>query len=209
MKNIVFSLCLLCIVTYGFAQLNSSPKRNTVYVEAFGQGLYNSLNYDRLIHTDRKIVHSISAGITYLPLSYLEAYGVPVSYNWVFGKSNHHLELGIGFAAMFIKQKEINVTYGFENSDGTYSSVSFIGEQTTMFNYITPKIGYRFQKASGGFFYRATLNPILPSVNIEGRMIGSPVYLPNEKTNIYYFQESAFFPWLVTPWLGMSFGYSF
>ncbi|MEQ1734646.1 MAG: hypothetical protein ABL940_13295 [Bacteroidia bacterium] len=57
-------------------------KRNTVYVEAFGQGIYNSLSYDRLYRTNHKIKTSVNAGITLVPLTDYFVVATPVAYNF-------------------------------------------------------------------------------------------------------------------------------
>src|ERR1039458_3653385 len=92
----------LCLIPFlSFAQSDSVkhlPKRNTIYIEAFGQGLLNSISYDRLYRIKKKIKSSVSFGGTIMPSIGISDFysGGQVSYNFLFEKKNHHLELGLG-----------------------------------------------------------------------------------------------------------------
>ncbi|MBA2612675.1 MAG: hypothetical protein H0U95_11925 [Bacteroidetes bacterium] len=126
------------------------PKRNTIYLEAYGQGVYNSLSFDRLYRLDKKVRTSFTAGLTFLPLLHrpaeMLAIGTPVSYNWLFGQKRSHLELGIGLTFLSLTKRT--------NSDiepAMYSTNSFL--------YLTPKISYRFQNPNGGLFFRVSFAP--------------------------------------------------
>jgi hypothetical protein len=87
-KNIIQTLLLLSpIVLLG--QENGKAleiKRNSIYLEVYGQGLYNSISVDRLINIDKTVRRSVSAGITLIPHPALFVLGIPMSYNLLFGK---------------------------------------------------------------------------------------------------------------------------
>jgi hypothetical protein len=185
-----------------FAQ-EISIKRNTVYTEYCGQGFWNSLSFDRLYRTDKKIKTSITAGITLLPLykklnEFVAA--IPVSYNWIFGKKNCHLELGAG------------LTYFSETSKMQYSDVALV-RVTNSYLYFTPKIGYRFQKRDGGFFFRFTLTPSVGLIDNFGPLKHNGTTYSPKRT--YYFPYAGG-PWddagigwrSIVPWAGFSFGYT-
>lgn len=42
-------------------------ERNTIYAEAFGQGFCYSINYDRLIETEKRFMHSAAVGVVFVP----------------------------------------------------------------------------------------------------------------------------------------------
>jgi hypothetical protein len=178
-------------------------KRNTIYTEYCGQGFWNSLSFDRLYRTNKKIKTSITAGVTLLPMYKkwnMFIIAVPVSYNWIFGKKNNHLELGTG------------LTYFSETSKTQYSDIALI-RVTNSYLYFTPKIGYRFQKQDGGFFFRFTLTPSVGLIDNFGVLKhGQTIY---SKGYTYYppYASGPFagagIGWRsITPWAGFSFGYT-
>ncbi len=173
-------------------------KRNTIYIEYAGQGIFNSLSFDRLYRIDKKIKTSFTAGIALLPtLNSMNMFvvGTPVSYNWIFGKKNHHLELGTGLTYLSITSK-------------TYLSDNALVNTTDNYFYFTPKIGYRIQRRDGGFFFRLTLTPTVGLIDIDwgikhkGEMYNSThySYAPYARGPI---EEYPIFPWA-----GFSFGYT-
>src|ERR1035437_4605755 len=97
MRKYLFYLGLLMLPVLTWAQKDSSsslPKRNTIYLEAFGQGLLNSLSYDRLYCTNKIIKSSVSAGVTYLPgIGIGDMYaGAQLSFNFLYTIKNHHID---------------------------------------------------------------------------------------------------------------------
>jgi len=112
---ILIAIALGPIFTFGQETI---VKRNTFYFEAFGQGLYDSFSYDRLYRTSKKIKTSITAGLTLIPTKELFVLGAPISYNFLFGQKNHHLELGVGFTVLRIKMGNIDYTESYTNDKG-------------------------------------------------------------------------------------------
>jgi hypothetical protein len=101
-RSFVFIAFILPIILFGQKNPNDSIiKRNTIYIEIGGQGIFGSLNYDRLFRVKKKVKTSFSCGVAtfgnYTANNYDEYWGIPLSYNFLFGKRNSHLELGIGF----------------------------------------------------------------------------------------------------------------
>ena len=86
------------------------PKRNTVYAEVLGQGLYNSISFDRLYRIEKKQKTSLSMGITIIPVGELFVLGAPISYNYLLGQKKHHLELGFGVTPLYLRHRKIHVT---------------------------------------------------------------------------------------------------
>lgn len=176
---------------------SSVPKRNTIYIEAFGQGLLNSLSYDRLYRTGKKIKTSVSAGVTIMPSIGISDFysGAQISYNFLFTKKNHHLELGMGFNFLMDEVKE-GVEYMGES-----------GNERNYYLYFTPKLGYRFQRPQGGIFFRVTFTPLVAFMNRVGGISIGGTEVVNSRyeffTNVVSFGNRAF------PWGGISIGYTF
>lgn len=124
-------------------------KKNALFIEGGGKGPYYSVNYDRLFRQGRKLIFSWRAGFSILPhdLSILVAVSA-------FTRGlQHHLEFSLG------------VTPYLKN----YKTFLHRNDLSDKQAYITPGIGYRYQKINGGFFFTAGIDPLIfmdpPSVN--------------------------------------------
>ena len=209
MKKIIIQTIVFLSPIIAFGQENvkaTELKRNSIYLEAFGQGLYNSFSFDRLYNVDKKIKTSFSAGLTIIPVPELFVLGVPVSYNYLFGKKNHHLELGFGFTAMYLRQGRIIAAEGYIDNNGLSQTNNFVGHSNEFYSFFTPKIGYRFQKPSGGLFLRLTLTPPIAGINKIGDVKGGKYN--SGWTYTEYFTSAAFFGYRVFPWAGFSIGWT-
>lgn len=208
-KNIIQVFIFLCpFITFGQQNINiKSINRNSIYFEAFGQGLYNSISFDRINSINKNIKTSFSAGLTLVPTSELCVVGIPASYNYLFGKNNHHLELGLGITAMYLRQNKLTVSEGVTDLNGNTQINNYIGYQNNFYSYFTPKIGYRFQKNDGGLFLRLTLTPSIAGINSIGGTQGGNLIKHDRETQ--YFKSAAFFePYKIFPWAGISIGWT-
>lgn len=99
---------------------------------------------------------------------------IPLEVSALYGKSNHHLELGFGFTSYLSRTLEIN-------------SETFEFNDKVVFDSLIPlRIGYRYQKPEGGFFFRVGYTPFFNVPVGEGKS------------------------WSFDPyWAGVSFGKSF
>ena len=199
MKATILILAFLAFSTPSFSQESEVPVKNkhTVYAELFGQGFSGSLNYDLLFNSNRKWKRSFTIGVVAVPRSagfgdgaYL---GVPVSYNWHYGKKRSHLELGIGLTTQFID------SYQF-TQNGELSKTLF----ANMYTYVTPKLGYRFQPYKSGLFFRATLTPHIALVNTNWNTRNGTLTTSND-----FFRNVVNLGSPVLPWFGVSVGYTF
>ena len=70
------------------------------------------------------------------------------------------------------------------------------------YSYLTPKIGYRFQRPQGGIFFRLTATPMFALVNH---------YSSNNFFGVSteVFQNVAGLGYRIFPWPGISVGYTF
>jgi hypothetical protein len=198
-RHIIYlGLLLTPILSFGQRDSSSSlPKRNTIYIEAFGQGLLNSLSYDRLYRTGKKNKTSVSAGVTFFPsIGIGDMYlGSQLSYNFLYTMKNHHIELGMGLNFLVDEVKE---------------GVEYLGEsgiEKNYYLYFTPKLGYRFQRPQGGIFFRVTFTPLVAFMNRVGEISIGNTQVVNSRfeffTNVVSFGNRAF------PWGGISIGYTF
>lgn len=214
----------VCIfVVFGFVSINSiaqtttgqlpAPRKvHSLYGEVFGQALYYSINYDRLLFIERHFPATVSAGISVLPIpSLITSVATPISFNGLIGKGSHHLELGIGLTPMYLRENNVKVGYPVEVEEGVYEQESYAGHSNNFFLYLTPKIGYRFQRPQGGFFGRVTFTPPIGLISHWGSMQRNDKTIPNNSLGGYttYFQEAAFFGSPVMPWAGFSIGWTF
>lgn len=125
------------------------PAPNAFYVEAGGNGLLYSVNYDRLVLPNA----GFRVGIGVLP--FFPAMGftddnvtltaVPVLANVLFGKGAGRLEVGAG--ATFTSASVEWSTFG----EGEESASTIIPNGT---------IGYRYQRPEGGTVFRAGAIPL-------------------------------------------------
>src|SRR5674476_733320 len=103
MKNIIsiFFFIPIIAICQNSNVSDTLMKKNTIYIEAFGQGFNSSLSIDHLIFTDKKIQTSLTTGLIIVPTSEGfgdgSYYGIALSYNFIFGRRNSKLEMGFGF----------------------------------------------------------------------------------------------------------------
>lgn len=122
----IITLLFLSIISFGQEEIkveNTIPKK-AVYFELGGNGGFYSVNYDRIIFS-RKTVHlSLRVGFAVYPNvgSITETYLFPIEVNFIMGKQNHFIELGLGQVIAAVKDNE-----KFE-----------------MFRYNTLKVGYKY-----------------------------------------------------------------
>ncbi|MDI1354965.1 MAG: hypothetical protein PSX36_08605 [bacterium] len=209
MKKIIIQTIVFLSPMISFGQENIKSleiKRNSIYFEVFGQGLYNSFSFDRLYNIDKKIKTSFTAGLTIIPHPELFVLAAPISYNFIFGQKNHHVEFGIGFTAMYLRQGRISASEGYIDNNGILQTNDFVGHSNDFYSFFTPKVGYRFQKSAGGIFFRATLTPPIAGVNKIGGVKGGKYNSDWSYTE--YFTGAAFFGYRAFPWAGLSIGWT-
>jgi len=130
-------------------------KHHSVYLEIGGSSLLYSLNYDYTLRITNGLNLAVGSGFAYSPNSIVDDQGysflVAPACNLLLGRSSHHAETGLALL-----------------SRGTADSTTISG-----------RIGYRYQRPSGGFLFRIGFTPIV----LE--------------------------PEWIMPWAGVSFGYTF
>lgn len=133
-------------------------------------------------------MNSFTVGLVYVPQSIDFGdgiyYGVPVSYNWLLGKKSHHLELGIGLTSLLVNPHS--------------------NKNSSFYAYLTPKIGYRFQRPQGGLFFRATLTPMIDILSVSTSNLGN-----GKNRSFSTLSNVAGLGFAAFPWPGLSIGYTF
>jgi hypothetical protein len=144
--------------------------RNAVYVEFGGASGRYAVNYSKIFHQKGKLKLNASAGFSmwrnkisdfntiWLPV-------IPLEVTAFYGKSNHHLELGLGFTSY------LDRTLDFD------SETLEIDDKVVFGAAIPLRVGYRYQKPEGGFFFRVGYTPFF-SVPVGGRedWVSTPIF---------------------------------
>lgn len=175
-----FFLVFLTLSQSTFAQTEPETftAKNAIYLELGGSSGRYAVNYSKIFHQKGKLKLNASAGFsmwhhrinsktTWLPV-------IPLEFSGFWGKSNHHLEVGLGLFT-YLERVPVIKSGSFEVTD----KVGFSAGMST-------RLGYRYQKPEGGFFFRIAYTPLI-NTPIGG---GDGWY---------------FFPY----WAGISFGKSF
>ncbi|MEO6453157.1 MAG: hypothetical protein ABIN97_03750 [Ginsengibacter sp.] len=137
---LLLSLFSICLKTYS-GDTTLVFKRNALFIEGGGKGPYYSVNYSRIFKQGNKLIYSWRAGFSLLS----HDLSVPLAISAFTSGIQHHLEFSIGLTPYlkgyktFLKKKDL--------SDKQI--------------YITPGIGYRFQKITSSFFIAAGFDPLI------------------------------------------------
>jgi hypothetical protein len=138
------------------AQKEATPitATNAVYLELLGNGVFYSINYERMFYQKGNIRAAARIGVGALPRkvgsgTYLMA-ALPVELIGMLGKSKHFLEAGVGYTPFLVP---------WTGSVGYASDDEF--ESYIIRSRIPFRIGYRYQKPAGGFFFRAAYMPTM------------------------------------------------
>jgi hypothetical protein len=161
---------LLTMVQHkAFAQEETESKaevftaKNSAFAEFWGNSGGYSLNYGRIFYQKNALKLATSAGFSLLFESEDEplhsGYIVPAftaELSSFYGKSKHNLELGLGFNTSY--QKSYAFDEDFPNN---------IRETPYWHKSLVPRLGYRYQKPTGGLFFRASYTPSVAFSSIE------------------------------------------
>ncbi|MDP1803377.1 MAG: hypothetical protein Q8L81_18585 [Bacteroidota bacterium] len=176
----LFICCnVFCQTTLSKDSVLHNYKRNSLFLEVGGQGGFYSIGYDRILEINGKIRHTSSIGLSYLFFGVgsktnlrPQIFSLPYSNNIVF---KNGFELGIG--ATILLYTETRTSY--------YHGGSSTNTDINPYLFAVPRIGYRYQKNTGGVFFRAALTPLIKLIS------GDPSF------------------YRVLPWGGISIGKSF
>lgn len=142
MKKHVATLLLLCLTATAFAQ--SGFKKNDIYLEAGGNGLFGSVNYERQLTALPGLGARIGLGFYFEDAFYLT---VPVGINYLFPHKNPKAFIDAGLGATWTRI-DGNLFGKTENQNGEHF-VNFV-----------PSIGYRRHTAKD-MMWRVSVTPIV------------------------------------------------
>lgn len=167
MHSFVVSLALILVTgllkpnhTFGQNKAETFTAKNGVYIELGGSsGLY-AFNYSKIFHQKGKLKLNMSVGFSMVPreLNSKTAWlpTIPLEITALYGKSNHHLEMGFGLASYLA-------------STSYFDSETLEVNDKVVFGAAIPfRVGYRYQKPEGGFFFRVAYTPFF-NVPVGGR----------------------------------------
>ncbi|MFQ5675784.1 MAG: hypothetical protein ACE5G1_07815 [bacterium] len=137
-------LTLSAVSDAAYAQ-SARTDHNSVYLELLGNGVFFSINYDRMF--SESLCGRV--GFSYAELDDEKGDNVfvtfvPVVANYLVGKGKHKLELGLGALFIFAARD-------FDETDTDVDKSGILGTAT---------VGYRFQPLNGGFVFRVGFTPI-------------------------------------------------
>jgi hypothetical protein len=155
MKKTILTALSFLLMSFLFAQRDTvrlkDLQKNTntiitdrppqaVYIQVGGSAPLFSVNYDRRF-SKRVNGAGFAVGLGYYGESGISLFSIPASLNYLFGKSNHFIELAAG-ATYFTAHETF---FGSDN-------------QSLVFYHINA--GYRYQPTRGGFFFRGGISPL-------------------------------------------------
>jgi hypothetical protein len=196
MKKTIIILLAVFVVTTVFARQTkdstdlrfSARSRNTFFVEFLGNNFYYSLNYDRILFQKKNFLISGRIGFCGFP-QFRGNYtiGAPAEINLSFGKKRNFLETGFGMSYLYID------SYYFLTGDS--GRLVEIVDQKINWLFIVERIGYRYQKPDGGFFFKVAFTPLFQVVD--------------KRKDKYNGMFTSFSPHhFILPWIGISIGYT-
>ena len=139
-RNLLLYLILtfcLCTMSLGQNRKDSIPiSKNTLYVEFFGNCIYGSINYDRIVVHKNKI----SLRFGFLPYPKVTSLAsATFEINYING-IKHNLEYSLGIIYVHGLSRQGQTGYYTHIATGNL--------------FLFPHFGYRFQKPEGGLFLK-------------------------------------------------------
>jgi len=147
-KWIVLISLFVSIQVVGQDTIINTYQKNTAFVEIFGNTRTYSINYDRLLIIKSKFKISGRIGISYLPFDF-NIKGIPLEINTFWGAQKEFFEIGFG----------LSYIDGLNKSEGGVSpqNGNYYSDDTSRTLYLSFRYGYRYQKPTGGFFFKIGL----------------------------------------------------
>lgn len=158
MKRLLLLFWIIVLAEVGQAQ-----QRTTVFFEGLGTGLLTSIGVDQLVKITPSYKIALNGALGFFPLNGRKMYSVPVSGSLLLGRESHFFELGIGMAYAQFRQHWKNPMI-LLNDAGMYPTsekyhVNKLVERE-QYLFVTTRVGYRFQKPEGGWFFKVGITPL-------------------------------------------------
>jgi hypothetical protein len=156
-SSLFLVLVFALFISYGATaqtETETFTAKNAIYLEVGGSSGRYAVNYSKIFHQKGNLKLNASAGFSMWRNEKLDSRSswlpvIPLEVTAFYGKSNHHLEMGFGVTSFLGTSLDI-VSGTFEFRD------------KVVFNAFIPlRVGYRYQKPEGGFFFRVGYTPII------------------------------------------------
>jgi len=159
-KVIVLSTLLLIFnLLKGQEDFDKNYKKNILSIEFIGvSGSVFNLNYDRVLYLTPNYHINLSLGFGYFPSvkNWNPIIGIPVIINLSMGKTKHFFEIGTGLAYNSGLQQS-----GYDYLGDFGGNSSLVDVESVKGLLWSSRLGYKYQKPSGGFFLRAGFTPLI------------------------------------------------
>ena len=128
---------------------NQSISKNTLFAEVWGNSIFYSINYDRILINQEKwkFTGRLGFGYYYVRDRKYSVLSFPSEFTFLIGRSKHFFETGLG------------VSDYVETSSREY--YYFPDDKALHSVYLFCRFGYRYQRPQGGFFLKAGLTPLV------------------------------------------------
>lgn len=138
---------------------------NSIYAEGGGNGFLYSINYGRIFNQKGAFKFSGSAGFSYVKQVTTTHWTpiIPIEASLLWGKTSHHLELGTGTSLLTAQSISLDTETNTLQEKVSFNSLIFF------------RLGYRYQKPEGGFFFRIGYTP---GFNLNLDVSPPPVFFP-------------------------------
>lgn len=150
---------------------SQSLKKNSIYLEAGGNAIVYSVNYDRIIPLSTKLKLAPRIGFEYFPHSTRSAYNdfvIPLEANILFGKteiSKNFAEAGVGLTLVGMKDYYLdNGELATKNTKNKFARITLM------------RLGFRHQKPIGGLMYRAGLLVPIDQYVFSKGIVGDDIF---------------------------------
>jgi hypothetical protein len=146
-----------CLLAFDL-QAQQWTAKNAFYLDLGDTYQVNySFNYSRIIHHNKTFALSVGAGISVEPVEFSKFWQplFPLETILVFGQKNHHWEGGFTLTPGVYYDQYTFIDYPNSNEPQKLISNKTFGSTVGL------RIGYRYQKQSGGFFFRTGFTPTL------------------------------------------------
>tara|TARA_B100000809_G_scaffold62197_1_gene58976 strand:+ start:1835 stop:2341 length:507 start_codon:yes stop_codon:yes gene_type:complete len=150
MKQFIILIILVFVIHHVFSQTEIADRsKNIVFAEVAGAGGFGSVNYEREIIQKGHLKFSLRGGlglyhITDFEMKFNPDLIIPLTMFFYYGKK-HHIDVGFGqtiSSMVYMDFKELEKKRSYH----LHSNLS---------------VGYRYQKSSGGFFFKLSYSPLL------------------------------------------------
>jgi hypothetical protein len=172
-----FFLLAFVLCSEGQAQTEAElfTAKNMVFAEAGGNAVRYAASYGRIFHQKGMLKLSGSAGFSMWYFNTSERYyntsrttywlpAFPLEISAFLGRSKHHLEIGTGITP------NLAVTARRDPSTSRFRDKVALGANVPI------RVGYRYQKPEGGFFFRVGYTPSFWLRGSEGNIMFDPIW---------------------------------